>query len=195
MLEKLVTAVDSVTGKLGLVETRLNALEGEARVNRATADAEPTSELDEPLFNAAGGARPKHRRIQQLGNDIEILDSGSDARISKRKKKVDKKASHAVKVMSKDYILKHSKLPDGITVKRKPQAAPEFEGEARVNRATADAAPTSELDEPLFNAAGGHGPNIIASSSWGMTLKSWIQALTHEYRSGRRKWIRELLMQ
>ena len=38
---------------------------------------------------------------------------------------MDKRASHAVKVMSKDYILKHSKLPDGITVKRKPRAAPE----------------------------------------------------------------------
>ena len=116
----MVTAMDSVTGKLGLVETRLNALEGEARVGKATMDTVANSELDEPLFHNVGGARPKHRLIQQLGSDIEILDSDSDARTSKCKKKVEKKASHAVTVMSKDYIQKNSKAADKITVERKP---------------------------------------------------------------------------
>ena len=117
--------MDSVTGKLGLVETRLNALEGEAQVGRAALDAIPNSELDEPLFHNVGGTRPKHRRIQQLGSDIEILDSDSDAKTTERKKKAEKKASHAVKVMSKDYMQKNCKAADRTTVERKPRMGAE----------------------------------------------------------------------
>ena len=121
VLDHLVTAVDNVTGKLGTLETRLVALESEARTGNNSRECLTGSELDKPLFQNMGGARPKHRRMQQLGGDVEILDSDSGGKASKRKKKLDKKASNAIKVMSKEYMRRNTKALDVMVVERKPR--------------------------------------------------------------------------
>ena len=92
VLEKLVGAVDNVTGKLGGIESRLNVLETDVRSPK-TMSQEPLEQWymgDELLFNTAGGARPKQRRVKQIMSDVEIVDSDSDGK-SRKKKKAEKK--------------------------------------------------------------------------------------------------------
>ena len=34
---------------------------------------------DEPMFHEMAGARPKHRRVQQISSGVEIIELDSDA--------------------------------------------------------------------------------------------------------------------
>ena len=74
VLEKLVGAIDNVTGKLGGIESRLNQLEAEARLSRA-ASQESLGQWqvgDEPLFNT-GSLERKRRRRKGLRDKSRIL--------------------------------------------------------------------------------------------------------------------------
>ena len=124
ILEKLVGAVDNVTGKLGGIESRLNQLEAEARGSLATSQ-ESVGQWqtgDEPLFNTVGGTRPKQRRVKQIMSDVEIIDSDSDGK-TRKKKKAEKKptgqTTHTVSVMSPEQIAKLNQVTDRTIVEKR----------------------------------------------------------------------------
>ena len=60
---------------------------------------------------------------QNIGGDVEILDSDSDLKASKSKQKSEKKALHPVRVMSKIYMQRKTKATDTTVIERnhKPQ--------------------------------------------------------------------------
>ena len=122
MLEKLISAVDGVSSKIGTIETRLTSLEGEVH-NSGDSDCyisgiQPA--VGEPLFGpqAVGGARPKIKKSKPVGSDIETLEGDIDSK-QRKKKKQDKKGVHTVKAMPQEYVQQLSKYTDKTIIERK----------------------------------------------------------------------------
>ena len=115
MLGRLVQMVDGVAGKIGVLEQRLIQLEGDADERAPTGrNILPTrTETDEPRFGevSASGTKPKEKKSRTTLNDIEIVESDVEGR-TKKKKKAEKKAGHAIKVIPQEYMQKLSKCAD-----------------------------------------------------------------------------------
>ena len=120
MIDKLMSAVDSVSSKLGTIETRLLSLEGEAK-NSTDSDCFVSGiqlPSSEPLFGTVGGVRPKTRKPKVVGSDLEAPESDADLK-QRKKKKQERKPTHAITTIPQDYALKLSKHTDKTVVERK----------------------------------------------------------------------------
>ena len=88
VLDKLAVAVDSVAGKLSIMENCLMRLESQAVTprNQLVAGAGISTDPDEPYFMSADQpvVKPKHRRIKQVASDVDTLESDSDAKSRKK---------------------------------------------------------------------------------------------------------------
>ena len=122
MLDKLMSAVDGVSTKIGTIESGLLSLEGEVR---SSGDSDcyvsgVQTATGEPLFGtqAMGGVRPKVRKPKMTGTDFDVGDSDLDGK-QKKKKKQEKKGAHAVKVMLQEYAAQLSKYTDRTIVEKK----------------------------------------------------------------------------
>ena len=126
MLDRLVQMVDGVAGKIGVLEQRLTQLEGDAG-ERAPVGGDilpPRTETDEPRFGEAGvyRAKPKVKKSRTTVSDFEIVESNVEGR-TKKKKKAEKKAGHAIKVIPQEYMQKLSKCVDRTVVEKRAKPA------------------------------------------------------------------------
>ena len=120
MIDKLMSAVDNVSTKLGPIETRLLSLEGEAK-NSTDSDCFVSGiqlPSGEPLFGAVAGARPKTRKAKVVGSDLEAPESDADLKQHKKKKQ-ERKPTHAIKTIPQDYVQKLNKHIDKTAVEKK----------------------------------------------------------------------------
>ena len=121
MLDKLMTVVDSVSTKIGSIESLLS-MEGVVK-NSIDSDcfvSEIQLPTGEPLFGATGGAKPKIRKLKGVGSDFETLES--DVEVKQRKKKHDKKPTHAIETIPQEYTQRLSKHTDKTLIEKKTDA-------------------------------------------------------------------------
>ena len=152
VLDKLVVAVDSVAGKLSSMENRLIRLESQAVTprNQLAAGAGISTDPDEPYFMSADQpvVKPKHRRIKQVASDVDTVESDSNAK-SRKKKRPEKKATHAVKTLTQDEVHLLSKSVDKTLVQKQPMP---LEGAALTDVGLLTQREIEELSEIALNA-------------------------------------------